>query len=118
MAHILLPHFLLPLIQHDCASPQRDERLALRQKLCEFRNPSWTEAVFVEAAARKHGKGEESRLKERPLCQCLMSHTCLNRQEPGQATLLLAYLREDRLGSSLIAAMSAFSPSMFPSSQM
>ena len=36
----------------------------------------------------------------------------------GQGTLLLAHLREDRLGSSLIAAMSAFSPSMFPFQQM
>ena len=31
---------------------------------------------------------------------------------------LLAHLREHRLGSSLIAAMSAFSPSMFPLKQM
>ena len=31
---------------------------------------------------------------------------------------LLAHLREHRLGSSLIAAMSAFSPSMFPLEQM
>ena len=31
---------------------------------------------------------------------------------------LRAHLREHRLGISLIAAMSAFSPSMFPSSQM
>ena len=47
-----------------------------------------------------------------------MSHTCLNRQEPGQATLLLAHLREERLGSSLIASTSAFSPSMFPRKQI
>ena len=31
---------------------------------------------------------------------------------------LLAHLREHRLGISLIAAMSAFSPSMFPSLHM
>ena len=31
---------------------------------------------------------------------------------------LLAHLREHRLGISLIAAMSAFSPSMFPLQQM
>ena len=47
-----------------------------------------------------------------------MSHTCLNRQEPGQATLLLAHLREERLGSSLITLMSTFSPSMFPFQQI
>ena len=36
----------------------------------------------------------------------------------GQGTLPLAHLREDRLGSSLISAMSAFSPSMLPSQQI